>query len=375
MLAVRMRFIILLALLAAAATAAPKHYLVYFGTYTGAKSKGIYVSRFDAGSGKLEPLALAAEIVSPSFVALHPNGRFLYAVSEERNGSVSAFSLDAKSGKLTFLNRVESHGNGPCYARVDKTGKAVLVANYGSGTFAVLPIEPDGKLREASAFIQDEGKGSNPQRQERPHAHSLNPSPDDRFAIGADLGLDKLFVFKFDAANGTITPNDPPFYQVKPGSGPRHFTFHPNGKFGYVTNEMASTVDALAWNAAKGEFQGLQTVSTLPADFKGQNTTAEIQVHPSGKFLYDSNRGADSIAVFSIDRKKGTLKPVDHTPTQGKVPRNFGIDPTGSFLIAVHQQSDNIVVFRIDKSSGRLTPTGQVLEVGSPVCVKFLAVK
>lgn len=361
-----------MALLAAGAIAAPKHYLVYFGTYTGEKSKGIYVSHFDAASGKLEALSVAAELANPSFVAPHPNGRFLYAVSEEREGSVSAFSIDPKTGTLTFLNRVSSRGNGPCYARVDKTGKAVLVANYGSGGFAVLPVEADGKLREASAFIQDEGKGFDPSRQERPHAHSLNPSPDNRFAVGADLGLDKVFIFKFDAAQGTLTPNEPPFWQVKPGSGPRHFAFHPNGKFAYVTNEMASTVDALAWDAAKGELRELQTISTLPADFKGETTTAEIQVHPSGKFLYDSNRGADSIAVFAIDRRKGTLKAVDHTPTQGKVPRNFGIDPTGSFLIAANQKSDNVVMFRIDKGSGRLTPTGQVLEVGSPVCVKFV---
>ena len=356
------------------AAAASKHYLVYFGTYTGEKSKGIYVSHFDAATGKLEPLAVAAELPNPSFVAPHPNGRFLYAVSEQREGSVSAYSVDPKSGTLTFLNKVSSHGNGPCYARVDKTGKAVLVANYGSGTFAVLPIEADGKLREASAVIQDEGKGTNPARQNGPHAHSLNPSPDNRFAIGADLGLDKLMVFQFDAAQGKLTPNNPPFAEVKPGSGPRHFAFHPNGKFAYVTNEMASTVVAFAWNAPAGQLRELQTISTLPADFKGESTTAEVQVHPSGKFLYDSNRGADSIAVFRVDARKGTLTLVDHTSTQGKVPRGFGIDPTGSFLIAGNQNSDNIVVFRIDKKTGKLSPTGQTLEVGAPVCVKFVAV-
>lgn len=367
-----MRLFVIVMILAAAASAAPRHYFVYFGTYTGPKSKGIYVSRFDASTGKLEPLSVAGEVVNPSFVAPHPNGRFLYAVSEERGGSASAFSIDPKSGTLTFLNRVSSKGNGPCYARVDKTGHALLVANYSSGSFAVLPIEADGKLREASATIQDQGKGTNPGRQEGPHAHSLNPSPDNRFAIGADLGLDKLFVFKFDATSGALTPNEPPAWDDKPGAGPRHFTFHPNGRFGYVTNEMASTATALAWDARRGVFKELQTISTLPTDFKGDNTTAEIQVHPSGKFLYDSNRGADTIAVFSIDKRRGTLKSVGWTPTQGKMPRNFGIDPTGQFLIAVHQKSDNIVVFRIDKKTGRLTPTGQTLEVGSPVCVKFV---
>lgn len=370
-------FLLLLGMLASVvppALAASKHYLVYFGTYSGEKSKGIYVSHFDASSGKLEPLAVAAESPNPSFVAPHPNGRFLYAVNEQREGSVSAYSIDRKTGTLTFLNKVSSHGSGPCYARVDKTGKAVLIANYNSGTFAVLPIEPDGKLREASAVIQDQGKGSNPQRQNGPHAHSLNPSPDDRFAIGADLGLDKLFVFRFDAAQGTLTPNTPPFAELKPGSGPRHFTFHPNGKFAYVTNEMASTVVAFSWNASAGELHQLQTISTLPSDFKDENTTAEVQLHPSGKFLYDSNRGADSIAVFKIDPRKGTLTAVDHTSTQGNVPRGFGIDPTGSFFIVGNQKTDNIVVFRIDKSTGKLTPTGQTLEVGAPVCVKFVPV-
>jgi 6-phosphogluconolactonase len=369
--------LLILLLFAGAVIAAPKHYLVYFGTYTGEKSKGIYVSRFDTSSGKLEPPTLAAEIVSPSFIAPHPNGRFLYAASEERDGSVSAFSIDTGTGKLTLLNRVSSKGRGPCYAKVDRTGRVVLVANYSSGSFAVLPIETDGRLREASAVIQDSGKGSNPSRQEGPHAHSLNPSPDNRFAVGADLGLDKLFVFKFDAGSGTLAPNEPiPFasWQLKPGDGPRHFAFHPKGRFAYVTNELSSTVVAFSFAEKVGELRELQRISTLPADFKGENTTADVQVHPSGKFLYDSNRGADSIAVFKIGGK-GTLTAVDNTPTQGKIPRGFGIDPSGSFLIAANQKSDSIVVFRIDKSTGRLTATGQTLEVGSPVCVKFVAVK
>jgi 6-phosphogluconolactonase len=372
-----MRLTILIALFAAVGIAAPKRYLVYFGTYTGEKSKGIYVSRFDAAQGKLEAPTLAAEIVSPSYLAPHPNGRFLYAVSEERDGSVSAFSIDAATGKLTLLNKVSSRGRGPCYAKVDKTGKAVLVANYSSGSFAVLPIDADGRLREASAVIQDSGAGSNPSRQEGPHAHSLNPSPDNRFAIGADLGLDKLFIFKFDAASGSLVPNEPlPFasWQLKAGDGPRHFAFHPKAKFAYVTNEMSSTVVAFSFAEKVGELRELQRISTLPTDFKGETTTADVQVHPSGKFLYDSNRGADSIAVFKIDRK-GMLNKVDDTPTQGKTPRGFGIDPTGRFLIAANQKSDTVVVFRIDNSTGKLTPTGQTIEIGSPVCVKFVAVK
>jgi len=374
------QFIAILLLLGAAvfppaSWAASKQYFVYFGTYTGPKSKGIYVARFDAGAGKMGPLNVAAEIASPSFVALHPNGRYLYAVSEERSGSVSAFSIDRSSGTLTFLNRVSTHGNGPCYVITDKTGKTALVANYGSGVFASMPIGADGKLGEAVSVIQDKGKGSDPNRQEAPHAHSLNPSPNNLYAIGADLGLDKLFVFKLNAATATLTANDPPYAEVKPGSGPRHFAFHPKGRFAYVTNEMASTVTAFTWDGARGVLHEIQTITTLPSDFKGENTTAQILVHPSGKFLYDSNRGADSIAVFKIDPRKGTLTAVDNTPALGKVPRNFAIDPTGSYLIAANQKSDNIVVFRIDKNTGKLTATGDTAEVGSPVCVKFLAVK
>lgn len=367
-------------LIAAAAVALPafaagKQYRVYFGTYTGPKSQGIYVSRFDTSTGKLQAPELAAEIKNPSFVAAHPNGRYLYAVTESNKGSVSAFSIDPATGKLTLLNTKSTRGNGPCWVSVDATGKMVLVANYGSGSFAAYPIESDGKLGESSAFIQDQGKGANPERQKGPHAHSLTVAPKDKFAIGADLGLDKLFVFKLDPAHGTLTANDPPYAEVKGGSGPRHFAFHPNGRFGYVTNEMGSTVMAFAWDGTRGTLRELQSLSTLPADFKGENTTAEIAVHPSGKFLYDSNRGADDIAIFRIDRRKGTLTPVEHTSTGGKEPRNFTIDPTGAFLIAANQNSDNVVVFRVDQATGKLTPTGQTLEIGSPVCVTFVAVK
>lgn len=368
-------FSIVAAAVLVASAAGAAEYRVFIGTYTGPNSQGIYTGRFDTKTGKLSELTLAGETANPSFVAVHPNRKYLYAVSEASGGTVSAFSIDAASGKLTLLNSVSSHGSGPCYVRVDNTGKDALVANYGSGSFAVLPIGSDGKLREASSFIQDTGHGSNPKRQEKPHAHSLNQSPDNKFAVGADLGLDKVFVFRFDPVKGTLTPNDTPFAEVKPGSGPRHFAFHPSAKFAYVTNEIASTVTAFTWNRPSGALREIQTISTLPQDFKGENTTAEIQVHLSGKFLYDSNRGHDSIAVFTIDQKTGKLTAVDHTPTQGNVPRNFGIDPSGSFLIAANQKSDNLVVFRIDNKTGRLTPTGQKLAVGSPVCVKFMALR
>ena len=325
-------------------------------------------------------LGLVAETTNPSFVALHPNGRFLYAVNELQNyegknsGGVSAFSVDRETGKLTFLNEVRSRGGDPCYIVVDKAGKHVLVANYTGGSVAVFPIDDSGKLGAASAFVQHTGHGADPKRQEGPHGHSIDLSPDNKFAFVDDLGLDELLVYNFDSGKGTLTANDPPFVKLDPGAGPRHFALHPSGKFGYVVAEMASTVTALSVDLRSGKLQRLQTISTLPADFKGENDDAEVQVHPSGKFLYASNRGHDSIAVFAIDPSKGTLTKVDDVLTQGKTPRSFEIDPTGHFLFAENQKSDNIVVFRIDQDSGRLTPTGQVLEVGSPVCVKFLRV-
>jgi len=353
--------------------------LLYIGTYTGQYSKGIYGYRFDAGSGRLSPLGLVAETTNPSYLAIHPSRRFLFAVNEvddlegHKVGSVSAFAIDAKTGKLTLLNTVSSRGADPCYVAVDKTGKYLLAANYGGGNVAAFPVGDDGRLGEASAFIQHAGHGTNPERQEGPHAHSINLSPDNRFAVAADLGLDQLLVYRFDATKGSLAANDPPFAKLHPGAGPRHFDFHPRGKFAYAICEMGSTVTAFAYDAAGGVLKELQTISTLPKDYSGSNDDADIHVHPSGKFLYGSNRGHDSIVVFAIDPAQGTLTPVEHVPTQGKTPRNFGIDPTGSYLFAANQNSDNIVVFRIDAKTGRLTPTGQTIEVPSPVCVKFVA--
>ena len=371
--------------LIAAAAPVPQSgkYLFFVGTYTddGSKSKGIYAYRFDANTAEITPIGLVAETTNPSFVALHPNGRFLYAVNEVGNykgpnsGGVSAFSIDRATGKLTFLNEVPSRGADPCYIMVDKTGKYVLVANYTGGSVAVFPVLEDGKLGEASAFVQHTGHGSDPKRQEGPHAHSIDLSLDNRFAMVDDLGLDELLVYKFDSATGSLTPNNPKSAKLDPGAGPRHFVLHPSGKFAYVVAEMHSSVTAFSNDAKTGTLKPLQTLSTLPKGFSGENDDAEIQMHPSGKFLYASNRGHDSVAVFAIDPKKGTLTSIEDTPTQGKIPRSFEIDPTGRFLFAANQKSDNIVVFRIDAKTGHLTPAGQVLEVASPVCVKFLAVE
>ena len=364
----------LIALLPVVAVGA--EYIAYIAGSAAQNTAGIYGYRFDSASGKLQPMGVLGELERPSFLAIHPNGRYLYAVSGANGGTVSAFSIDSAAGKLTLLNSVSSKGAGPCYVRVDRTGKNALIANYGGGSVAVLPIADDGKLREASSFVQHSGTVADAKRQGGPHAHSINPSPDNRYVIAADLGLDKLLVYRFDPSAGTIVPNDPPSAQVAPRSGPRHFTFHPNGKHAYAINEISCTVTAFNYDAKKGVLNEIQTASTLPKDVPVTSdlSTAEVLVHPSGKFLYGSNRGHNTIAVFSIGRQ-GTLTLLENVETQGRTPRNFGIDPTGSFLLALNQSSNSVVVFRIDKKTGKLSPTGQTVEAPGPMCVRFLRVK
>ncbi len=352
-----------------------REYLVFLGT-SGRATKGIYVSRFNPATGKLSEPELAAEARNPSFLAVHPSLQYLYAVGETggrgQAGTVSAFSLDRKSGKLTLLNTASSVGSGPCHLVVDRSGKNVLVANYGSGSVAVLPIKADGSLAEHTAFIQHQGSSVDRSRQEGPHAHSINVSSDNRFAIVADLGLDQVLVYRFDPAKGSLEPNDPPFAKVAPGSGPRHFTFHPNGKYGYVINEMGSTVTAFGWDAKRGAFQEIQTISTLPPGAKEKNYDAEVITDRAGRFLYGSNRGHDSIALFSIEPGKGTLKFVETVPSQGKFPRNFNLDPTGAWMLVGNQNSDNVAVYKVDRATGRLTPTGDQVKAPSPICIKFV---
>jgi 6-phosphogluconolactonase len=349
--------------------------LVYIGTYTRGESRGIYQCRLDRDTGRLHSLDLAAETANPSFLALHPSGRFLYAVGEignfagERTGAVAAFRVEPKTGRLTPLGQQASRGAGPCHLVVDRTGRCVLVANYGGGSVSCLPIRDDGRLGEATSFVEHEGSSVNPRRQRGPHAHVVELDAANRFAFVADLGLDKILIYRFDADRGQLTPNDPPWARVTPGAGPRHLAFHPGGRFAYVINELDSTVTAFGYDADRGALDTLETVSTLPEGFEGQNTTAEIVVHPSGRFLYGSNRGHDSIAIFGIDARTGSLRPVGHEPTQGETPRNFGVDPTGTYLVAANQGTHNLVVFRIDATDGTLRPTGHSLEVPSPVCV------
>jgi 6-phosphogluconolactonase len=356
-------------------------YRVYVGTYTaGGPSKGIYRLELDTTSGTLGEPTLAGEAVNPSFLAFAPSRRFVYAVGEigdfqgKKTGAVSSFAVDTASGNLTLLNQQPSAGQGPCYVTVDRGGKNVLVANYGSGTVACLPIGDDGRLAPASSTIQHEGTVADPKRQQGPHAHSINLDAANRFAIAADLGLDKLFIDRFDPDTGTLTPNDPPFAKVAPRSGPRHFAFHPNGLHAYVINEISCTVTAFDYIPSQGALTEIETLSTLPEGVAvaPKLSTAEVQVHPSGKFLYGSNRGHNSIAIFAIEKKTGLLRTVGHQSSGGKTPRNFGIDPTGHFLLAANQDSGTIVVFRINLQSGRLEPTGQTVEVPKPVCVKFV---
>ena len=350
--------------------------LVYVGTYTGHGSQGIYGYRFDAATGQLSSLGRVAESESPAFLAIAPSRRFLYASNEvdqyegHASGAVSAFAIDRASGKLSFLNEVSTHDPGPAHVVVDFTGKNVLISNYPLGSVAVFPVLDGGRLGEASDFVRHEGSSLNPERQQGPHAHSITLSPDDRFAIAADLGLDQLIVYPLDPAKGKL--GTPQVVKIHPGSGPRHTTFDPGGKFLYLLNEMASTITVFSYDAAEGGLAELQTISTLPKGFSGESTGAEIQIHPAGKFVYASNRGDDSIAVFAVDHAQGTLKLVERVRTEGKTPRNFALDPSGSWLLAANQDSNDIVVFRIDSKTGRLTPTGQVVQLSAPVCVVFV---
>jgi 6-phosphogluconolactonase len=355
-------------------------YIVYTGTYTDGAGKGIYGFRFQPSTGTLTSTGLMAESVHPSFLVIHPNRQFLFAANEVssfngKNGTISSFKIAPDTGCLTFMNRVSSEGTHPCHITVDKTGKWLLAANYSSGSLAVFPVNEDGTLGSASDTVQHEGSGANRMRQEGPHAHAVILSPDNRFLLAPDLGIDKVMIYRFNAVNGTLEPNDPPFFRVHPGSGPRHLSFHPNGRLAYLINELDSSLTALAFDPDTGILREINTVSTLPGSYTGFNTTAEVQVHPNGKFVYGSNRGDDSIAVFRSDDSRGTMKAVGFVPTAGKTPRYFAIDPTGRFLFAANQDSGNIVLFRIDAESGRLSKTGTVLDTPKPVCIVFLPVR
>ncbi|MDG2469185.1 MAG: lactonase family protein [Pirellulaceae bacterium] len=345
----------------------------FVGTYTGGDSKGIYSATLNTETGKVSSPKLVAETKNPSFLAVHPSNRFLYAVGEisefpgAKSGAVAAFAVDPHSGQLKLLNKQVSKGGKPCHLVVDQKGKFVLFANYGGGNVGAISILNDGKLGLATGFAQHQGS-SVTDRQKGPHAHSINLDSNNQFAVAADLGLDKLISYRL-TKSGELKPAAE--HRETAGSGPRHFTFHPNGQFGYLLNELNATVSALKYDAKSGKFNSLQTLSTLPGDFSGRRSCAEVRIHSSGKFLYCSNRGHDSIATYQID-ENGKLTLLEIVKTGGKEPRNFNIDPTGKYLLAENQKSDTLVVFEIDQATGRLNPTGQVIQVPAPVCIRFL---
>ena len=366
--------------LAADAPAAPGKYWVFVGTYTSPTNPGIHLLQMDTATGETKYVGIAAEIQNPTFLTVDAQRKHLYAIGEIGNfqgksaGAVSAFTLDSKTGKLTAQGSQSSGGQGPCHVSMDPAGKNVLVANYGGGSVAVLPINDDGSLKAPSCFIQHTGSGPNPKRQQGPHAHGIYPAPTGDLVLVPDLGLDKVMIYRLDSKLGELKPNTPPSGSPAPGAGPRHLAFNPTKNLVYCVNELDSTVTTFSFDPAKGTLTATAAISTLPADFKDPTTTAEIFVHPNGKFLYASNRGHDSIAVFAIDPATGQLTAKGQTPSGGKQPRNFAIDPTGRWLLAGHQQTNNIVVFAINAETGELKATGTQLNVPAPVCLVFVPV-
>ena len=364
--------------------------LVYVGTYsepilfgTGqvlqGKGKGIYCFRFDPTKGTLTPVGVTEGVRNSSYLAFDPARKFLYCVNEfkeyegKASGAVSSFRIDKDTGALTYLNTKASHGTDPCHLIVDKTSRNVLIANFASGSVCVLPIAPDGSLNEASCVIQHEGTSVDPKRQAGPHAHAVEIDAQNRYVFVPELGGDKVMIYELDADNGKLTANkNQPFIKMAPGAGPRQLVMHPNGKFAFLINELNSTMTSYGYDASQGTLTEIQTLPTLPKDFSGYSSCAEVQMHPSGKFLYGSNRGHNSIVIYGVDPSNGELSLIGHESTRGKIPRNFEVHPSGEFLAAANQDSDNVVMFRIDPHTGELTPTGKIVEAGTPICVRFM---
>jgi len=356
--------------------------LIYVGTYTrsmahvAAKSEGIYLISMDPATGALAHVNKAVVPDNPSYVALHPSGNTLYAVNEvgdfagRESGAVSAYAID-EHGALTFLNQEPTGGAAPCHLVVDATGRYVLCANYSGGSVSMHPINDDGSLGQMSDFVQHTGSSVNPQRQQEAHAHSFTIDKSNRHAYACDLGADQVVIYQLDLENGKLVPNEPPYVETHKGAGPRHFDFHPNGTNAYAIDELDSTITVFRYTDVTGALEVIQTIPTLPEGFDGRSHCADIHVHPTGKFVYGSNRGHDSIAIFTVDPVTGKLEAAGHESTGGKVPRGFALDPSGSFLLAANQNSDSVVVFRINQATGQLTPTGYELSVPTPVCLKF----
>ncbi len=358
------------------AHAAPTKALVCIGSYSTSDKESVHLFQLNLKDGSINKISAVSGLVNPSFLKIHPNGKFLYAVNEvgdfqgKKSGGVTAFALDVKTGKIAKLNQQPSGDTGPCHLTIDSKGKYVLVAHYGGGSTTVLPIRENGHVGPVTSQIKHTGSSVHP-RQKAPHAHAIHVGPNNKFAFAPDLGLDKVLVFKFDENSGKITETKFDGAKVAPGSGPRHFGFHPNGEYAYVINEITQTITSFSYHPKRGKLRSIQTLSTVPHPVKG-NSTAEILVHPNGKFLYGSNRGHNSIAMFSINEKNGMLTSIGHESIRGEIPRNFGIDPTGQFLLAAGQRSNNVNVFRIKLDTGRLKFTGHSVKVSQPVCVRMI---
>jgi 6-phosphogluconolactonase len=354
--------------------------LVYLGTHRSGPNIGFSLAHFDFHTGALARPEFLQESAAPSFFVIHPDGKHLYACNSidsyrgKPEGTLSAYAIQPKTGKLALLNCTPTGGAEPCYISLDRTGRYAFAANYDGGSICVYALEPDGSLGKRTAFVQHSGHSVNPRRQTAPHPHSIIVDPGNRFALVPDLGADKVFVYRFNDRDGSLSPNDPPSVSLKSGAGPRHVAFHPNGKYVYVINELANTITAFHWASANGTLSEIQTVPTLPPGFDGASTAAEIAVHPNGKFLYGSNRGHDSIAVFALDVETGRLTLVEHVSAQGKMPRNFTLDPAGRWLLLCNYDSDSAVIFRVDEKTGRLTPAGNPVAAPSPFCARFLPV-
>ena len=345
-------------------------YYLYVGTYTRKTSEGIYVYRFNTKTGDFTSVSIAKGVSNPCFLAISADKRFLYANGGMTGDTARAFAIEKSSGKLTLLNSQATDGKGGAHIAVDKTGKWVIVGNYGSGSLGVLPTETDGSLGKVSQVIQHEGKSIDSERQTKPYVHSINIAPNNKDVFVPDLGTDKIVTYSLDAKTGQLTPGNPPFTTVTPGSGPRHFTFHPNGKFAYVVQEMGATITG--FNYSTGKLAAFQTVNMLPEAYTGRKWAADIHISPDGKFLYGSNRAHESLVIFSIDQKTGQLTLVGHQPVNGKTPRNFAIDPTGNFVLVANQDSDNITIFKRDRQTGKLTFTGKQIMVSMPVCLLLM---
>lgn len=354
---------------------ASQDYRLYVGTYTQGDREGIYVYNYNAADGTMERVQAVGGVRNPSYLAVHPGKDHLYSVSElsgNGGGGACAFSVERPSGKLTQLNQQPTHGGSPCYISVDKTGKWALTANYSGGNVTVFPIGEGGRLESPSMVLQHGGSGPNERRQQGPHPHCVILDESNRYAFVPDLGIDRIMIYRFDAEIGVIRANDPSHVKTEPGAGPRHITFHPNGRLAFSIQELGCTLSSYEYDPETGTLRTLQTVPALPPGFEGENTCADIHVSPDGKFVYGSNRGHDSIVAYGIIEQTGVMEYVGHYSTQGETPRNFAIDPEGNHLLAANQRTNNVVVFKIDKQSGALEASGTVEEIPSPVCLKFM---